>query len=222
MLDTIVETIQQSDPLLVCLVVALILLLEGSGVPVANTTVLLLAGAMAPLIGLPFVVLACAAVGGSVTGCCISYVIGDRGGRRVLLRIMAFFRMKQDKALIVERWFAKAGIWMIFFSRLIPWIRPWACIPAGIARMPFLPFFLAALSGATIWCVTFLAIGWNLGQRWEEALQFVQHYLFPAIGALVLLCSAFGCGMLLVRRYLARKYQTTAEVPVEEHAPLEV
>ncbi|MBO0790132.1 MAG: DedA family protein, partial [Ktedonobacteraceae bacterium] len=173
-MQAITHFVQHSNPLILYIIVALILMLESSGVPIANTTVLLFMGAMASMGRLDHIVLACVALSGSVAGACLAYALGERGGRRALLRVMSFFRVGSDKIEIVEHWFNKSGMWMIFFSRMIPYVRPFACFPAGISRMRFWRFFLAALCGSTIWCIALLTIGWNLGRRWKLALSAIQ------------------------------------------------
>jgi membrane protein DedA with SNARE-associated domain len=180
-----------TSPLLIYLLVAVLLFLESSGVPVVNSTLLLFTGALASLLHLNIWVLATAAIVGSTTGACLAYVIGLLGGRRILLRLLSLFYIDQQKVSVTERWFQQSGIWMIFFSRMIPYVRPFACFPAGISRMPFGRFLVAALTGSIIWCVTMLYIGLALGRRWRFAFHLIQHYTIPTLCALALLIALY-------------------------------
>ncbi|MBE3562071.1 MAG: DedA family protein, partial [Ktedonobacteraceae bacterium] len=191
MMHSVTHFIQHASPLLIYLIVALVLLLESSGVPIANTTLLLFTGAMASLGHLDIVPLTIAAVSGSVAGACLAYFIGERGGRGILRRGAAFLRIDERKLQMVERWFQHSGLWMIFFSRMVPYVRPFACFPAGMSRMPLPQFGFAASAGSFVWCLSVLAVAWSLGNRWRLALHVLQAYTLPAVIGLVLLITAY-------------------------------
>ena len=132
-MQTVTHVLLHTSPLLIYLLVACVLLLESSGIPILNSTLLLFTGALASLGHLHIVDLALFAVTGSVAGACLAYSIGRRGGQQVLLRLALRFHVDTAKVDIVEHWFQRSGAWMIFFSRMLPYVRPFACFPAGIA-----------------------------------------------------------------------------------------
>jgi len=181
MIHAVTHFFLHASPLLIYVIVAVVLMLESSGVPIANNTLLLLTGALASLGHLNIEILAAAAIAGSIAGACLAYWLGVWGGRKAFLRIAAFFRVKADKVEQAEHWFQKSGLWMIFFSRMTPYIRPFACFPAGISEMPFPRFFISASAGSTLWCIVMLAIGWGLGRRWGVALRMMQQYTIPTV-----------------------------------------
>ena len=119
-------------------------------------------------------------------------------------RLASLFRIKPKTVEIAENWFQKAGFWMVFLSRMTPFVRPFACFPAGISRMPVPRFFVAASAGSIIWCIALLSIGWNLGHRWRVAFYFMQRYTLPTVGGVVLLFALYVLVMYLVKRYLGR------------------
>ena len=201
-LNDILHLITNANPLLIYLSVAIFLLLESSAVPIVNTTLLLFSGALVSLGHLNFWVLTIAAILGSISGACLAYVIGIWGGRRLFLRLAGIFRVSEQKVDMAERWFQRTGVWMIFLARIIPYIRPFGCFPAGISRMPFVRFFLAALAGSTLWCIGMLYLGWLLGSRWMIAFDLIKHYTLPAIGALILLIGLYFLINYVVKRYL--------------------
>src|SRR2546421_10800674 len=94
-----------ASPLLLYLLVAVTLLLESSAVPIANTTLLLFTGALASLGHLNIYILAAAAIAGSVTGACLAYFLGLKGGRQLLLHLAARLRVDPQKVSIAEGWF---------------------------------------------------------------------------------------------------------------------
>ncbi len=193
--------IHYTNPLWIYVIVGVFLLLESSGIPIVNSTLLLLTGALASLGHLNIFALAFVSMSGSIAGACLAYVIGWHGGARLLRGAAKRLRIDTRKIQSLEKWFHRAGERMIFLSRIIPYIRPFSCFPAGIARMPFRRFFAAAAGGSVLWCVGMLAIGWNLGHRWKQALYLMQRYTVPVVLVIVLLV----VGYFLVRTTIKRR-----------------
>ncbi len=200
-MNLVFHLIHNTNPLWIYAIVCIFLLLESSGIPIVNSTLLLLTGALASLGHLNIVALAFASISGSIAGACLAYVIGWHGGARLLRGAAKRLRIDTRKIQSLEQWFHRAGARMIFLSRIIPYIRPFSCFPAGIARMPFRRFFAAAASGSVVWCVGVLAIGWNLGYRWRLAFNLMRTYTVPVVAGIVLL----GVGYLLVRAAIKRR-----------------
>lgn len=201
-LDLVFHLIHNTNPLWIYMIVGVFLLFESSGVPIVNSTLLLLTGALASLGHLNIIALAVVSIAASVSGACLAYIIGQHGGGRLLRRAATKLRVDARKIQLLERWFHRAGARMIFFSRIIPYIRPFSCFPAGIARMPFRRFFAAAASGSFVWCVGMLALGWNLGRRWKLALTLMQRYTVPAVLILLALLAIYCVVSITIRRRL--------------------
>ncbi len=204
----IVHVLLHINPLLMYLLVATILLLESSGVPITNNTMLLLMGAMASLGYLNIEMLMVSAFLGSIVGACCAYWIGMRGGRKLVLRLATFFHVNAQKIAVMDSWFQKSGFWMIFFSRMTPFVRPFACFPAGIAHMNFRKFLLAASTGSFLWCVMLPSIGWMLGPRWKVALHLMQRYTVPTIIGVVLLFIIYAVVTNIIKRVIHAKYRS--------------
>jgi membrane protein DedA with SNARE-associated domain len=216
-LNLVYPLIHHTNPLVIYVIVGLVLLLESSGIPIVNSTLLLLTGALASLGHLNIVALAIVAVLGSIGGACIAYVVGWRGGKLLLRRAASRLHIDTQKVQSVEDWFHRSGTRMIFLSRIIPYIRPFSCFPAGMSRMSFRRFFVAALSGSVIWCVGILAIGWNLGRRWRLAFYLMQTYTVPVVLVIVLAVVMYILIKLAIKRRLNARLQaaTDGEVDVE-------
>ena len=206
-MNLVYPLIHHTNPLLIYVIVGVMLLLESSGIPIVNSTLLLLTGALASLGQLDIIVLAFASITGSILGACLAYAIGLKGGARLLHRAATRLPIDTKKIRAVEDWFHRAGARMIFFSRIIPYIRPFSCFPAGISRMPFRRFLAAASSGSVIWCVGVLAIGWNLGRRWRLALHLMQTYTVPVVLVIVLVAAAYFVVRLTIKRRLEARLQ---------------
>jgi len=205
-LNLLIHASHHINPLLLCLFVGVILLLESSGIPILNTSLLLFAGAVASFGHVNIAVLALVAIVGSTAGACLAYLIGARGGELALQRLMSLLRIDPQKIEKANHWFSNAtGARMIFLSRILPYVRPFACFFAGIARMPFRRFFIAALSGSIIWCIAILSVGWSLGRRWREALYLIQTYTLPTIGVIVLALAVYLLARFAINRRLKRQ-----------------
>ena len=190
-MNGLLHLVDHSSALLLCVLVTSFLLLESSGIPLLNSTILLLAGALSSLGHANIFVLMLCATLGSITGACAAYFVGLRGGEEVLFALAARLHIETRKVQNAQQWVANAGARMIFLSRILPYIRPFACFPAGISHMPFRRFFLAALSGSLLWCVSVLVVGWALGRKWKEALYIIQVYTLPVILMMVLVVVVF-------------------------------
>lgn len=217
-MQTVTDFLLHTSPLFIYLIVGVVLLLESSGVPILNSTLLLFTGALVSLNHLNIYYLAVAAVAGSTSGACLAYVIGARGGRRILLRLAELFHVDAQKVTLVERWFQKSGIWMVFFSRMLPYARPFACFPAGITQTNFARFFVSAFAGSLIWCLAMLSLGWSLGRRWEQAVAVLQQYTLPTLAGVALLVALYFFGVRTIKTQLRSRFQPISAEVAEEVA----
>lgn len=206
-MNLVFHLIHDTNPLWIYMLVGVFLLLESSGVPIVNSTLLLLTGALASLGHLNIIALAFVSIVGSVTGACLAYAIGSHGSALVLHRAAARLHIDTRKIRSLQQWFSRAGARMIFFSRIIPYIRPFSCFPAGIAHMPFRRFFAAASSGSIIWCIGMLTLGWNLGRRWKLALYLMQRYTVPVVLGIILVVVAYYLISQVIKRRLDARLQ---------------
>ncbi len=204
-----------ANPILIYLIVAIVLLFESSGVPIANNTLLLLTGALAAQGYLNIWILIPITILGSITGACLAYIIGARSDLRTFLRLTAILRIDQQKVFMTERWFQKAGLWMIFFSRMTPYVRPFACFLGGLTHMSFRRFYLAALGGSIIWCIVILQVGMALGARWHQAMFLMQRYTLHSLFVLLLGIILYFCIVRVVKRYIYHQYVQKEVSPQE-------
>jgi membrane protein DedA with SNARE-associated domain len=201
-LHALMHFFAHASPLLLYSVVAVILALESCGIPIVNTTLLLFAGALASMGHANIWILGLSAVGGSVFGVTLAYLIGLRQGRGILQRISLWFRLDPQHVEIAERWFQRSGVWMVFAGRIVPYVRPFSGFPAGITRTPFLRFFVSATLGSLVWCSAILYVGWSLGKRWDLALNVIQTYTLPAVCVLVVLLVLYAVVTYRVKKIL--------------------
>ena len=155
--------------------ILLAMAIESCCIPLPSEIVMPLAGAMIAsgkiLHGMSFgVSLALVALVGSVgclIGSMIAYGIGYSGGRPLLLKYGRYVLISQHDADKADHFFQKWGSATTFFSRLLPVVRTYISLPAGISKMPFVKFILYTFLGSLPWCLVLAYVGSQLSNHWD-------------------------------------------------------
>lgn len=103
---------------------------------------------------------------GNVIGSLAVYVAGYLGGRSFILKYGKYLLVTVRDVEIADRWFSRYGQAAIFLSRLTPIVRTFISLPAGISRMPLLPFLLYTFVGSYLWAWGLAWGGMKLGEHW--------------------------------------------------------
>ena len=103
---------------------------------------------------------------GDLTGALVAYAIGYYGGRPLVERFGRLVFVRQAELERADKWFDRFGSRAVFICRLLPGIRAFASLPAGVARMHLAVFAGYTAAGAVIWCTAFASIGFALGKNW--------------------------------------------------------
>ena len=140
-----------------------------------------------------------AGVVGNTVGSLASYAIGAYGGRPLVERYGKYVLISAHDLELADRWFARYGEATVFFSRMLPIVRTFISVPAGIARMPLWRFTLFSILGAVPWVMLLVWGGMQLGDHWLE-LKHNLRGLDYLIAAVILL----GVG-LFVWRHVRRR-----------------
>jgi len=124
-----------------------------------------------------------AGAAGCTLGSIIAYSVGAFGGRPLLERYGRYVLIGPHDLDMADRWFKRYGDGTAFFSRLLPVVRTFISLPAGIARMPFAKFVLFSFVGSLIWSAVLAYAGMKLGENWERVRAVMQRfdYLIAAI-----------------------------------------
>lgn len=146
-----------------------------------------------------WIVIFCGALG-DVSGAIIAYGIGYYGGRPLVLRFGKFFFVRHAELERADRWFARFGSRAVLICKLLPGIRAFAALPAGITRMRFWVFVGYTAIGAAIWSTLFATIGYTLGKNWA-----VLEPLFRKFALLLLLLLLGAIGIWLWTHFRAEK-----------------
>jgi membrane protein DedA with SNARE-associated domain len=130
---------------------------------------------------------------GSLVGCTSWYIVGRRIGERRLRAWVEkhgrWITMSNDEIDKVRAWFERRGGSAVFIGRLVPGIRTWISVPAGLHQMSAWPFLLYSAAGTTLWTTILTWAGYWLGSNFrdlEKLLSAVSTAVFVGIGALYL------------------------------------
>lgn len=150
--------------------IILLMALESSFFPFPSEVVMPPAGYLAAQGRLSFALALGAGILGSLLGALFNYYIAVRLGRPLLHRYGRYLLIKEHSLNRAEEFFRRHGEIGTFVGRLVPVIRQYISLPAGLARMSLGRFSLYTAAGAGIWCAILTWIGWFLGQH-AEVLQ---------------------------------------------------
>jgi membrane protein DedA with SNARE-associated domain len=122
----------------------------------------------------------------NVVGSWLAYAVGYYGRVDVLEKHGKKLHIKKSHLEWADRWFEKYGSWTVFLTRMLPIIRTFISLPAGVARMPFWKFTLLTTLGCVPWIFMLTFIGREVGDRWESWKDSL-HYVDYAVAALIVL-----------------------------------
>jgi membrane protein DedA with SNARE-associated domain len=135
----------------------------------------------------------------NLVGSWIAYAVGYYGRIELLEKHGRKLHIKPSHLQWADRWFEKYGSFAVFFSRMLPIIRTFISLPAGVARMPFWKFSALTLAGCVPWIFALTFTGQQVGKNWESWKNSL-HYVDYAVAALIVL----GIAYLAVRWYRRR------------------
>jgi len=145
---------------------------------------------------------------GSALGASIPYWVARLGGRPLVDKLARWARIDPAHITRAENQFQRWGTGLVLVGRVIPGIRTLISIPAGLARMPFLTFFVATFIGAYVWCTLLIGAGYALGHEWTLISQYLKQY-FPYL-------LAGGLAMIAAYVLITRRSFRLAPVRIDE------
>jgi membrane protein DedA with SNARE-associated domain len=125
----------------------------------------------------------------NLIGSWIAYAVGYYG-RLELLERYKVFHVKPEHLALTERWFERWGSWAVFFSRMLPIVRTFISLPAGVARMPFWRFSALTLAGTVPWVLMLTLVGKAARDNWDQWKDRL-HYVDYGMAALIVLAAAY-------------------------------
>jgi len=148
--------------------VVLLMAIESACIPLPSELIMPFAGYLVYEGTMKLFWVATAGAIGCNLGSLIAYEIGCYGGRPLVERYGRWILLGRRELEWADRFFARWGYLAVFIARLLPVIRTFIALPAGIARMPRLRFHVYTFLGSWPWCFGLAWVGMKLGQNWRE------------------------------------------------------
>lgn len=161
------------------------MVLENMNVPIPSEIVLGFAGFLVSQDIFTFWPTVLVGTAAGLAGSLGSYWIGAKGGRAVLLKYGQHMHLSNKKLIAADSWFQRYGGIAVFTGRLLPGIRTFISLPAGIAQYPLPHFILFTIIGTVPWTILLVYVGSVLGANWQTILDY--HYEIVAGSAALVL-----------------------------------
>ncbi len=159
----------------------IMMFLESSFFPFPSEVVMIPAGYLAFKGEMNIYIALLAGIFGSVTGALFNYYLAMKFGRKFLLKYGKYFFLKEDSLDKLEKFFEKHGEISTFNGRLIPGIRQYISLPAGLSRMNVMKFSLFTALGAGIWVLVLAGLGYFLGSNEDVIKEYLHMATFIAL-----------------------------------------
>jgi len=158
--------------------------IESACIPLPSELIMPFAGYLVFQGTMNLVWVATAGAIGCNVGSLVAYEIGCYGGRPLVERYGRWILMGRRELDTADRFFARWGYLAVFVGRLLPVIRTFIALPAGIARMPRVRFHVYTFLGSWPWCFGLAWLGMKLGENWRVIGKYL--HKFDAVIVVVL------------------------------------
>ena len=164
--------------------------IESACIPLPSELIMPFAGYLVYQGAMKLVLVATAGAIGCNLGSLVAYEIGCYGGRPLVERYGRWILMGRRELDWADRFFTRWGYLAVFIARLLPVIRTFIALPAGIARMPRVRFHVYTFLGSWPWCFGLAWLGMKLGENWRGIGKYL--HKFDAV-ILVVLAAGIVC-----------------------------
>jgi membrane protein DedA with SNARE-associated domain len=152
--------------------VALLMAIQSACIPIPSEVIMPLAGYALATTQLKLIILATVASLASNLGSIPAYWVGAKGGRPMVERYGSYVLLSKRDLDRAERYFAKYGSITVLVGRMLPIVRTFIALPAGIARMNQARFHIYTFIGSWPWCYALAYVGMKLGDTWRTDPRF--------------------------------------------------
>lgn len=148
--------------------IALLMAIESACIPLPSEVIMPFSGYLVFKGEMNLWGVAVAGAVGCVLGSWVAYYVGYHGGRPLVMKYGRYMLISHRDIALADRMFERYGDMIIFVGRLLPVIRTFIALPAGISRMPLWRFTVYTFIGSLIWCYALAWIGLKLGENWQS------------------------------------------------------
>ena len=168
--------------------IALLMAIESACIPLPSEIIMPFSGYLVSTGRFDLFLVATAGAIGCNIGSSIAYAVGYYGGRPLVEKWGSYILVSRRDLELVDRFFARFGSITVFICRLLPVVRTFIALPAGIAGMPLVKFHIYTFLGSWPWCFGLAYAGFHLGKAWDSnpELRAFMHRFDAVIIALIL------------------------------------
>ncbi len=164
--------------------IAILMAIESACIPLPSELIMPFAGYLVYEGSMSLFWVATAGAIGCNLGSLVAYEIGHYGGRPLVERYGRWILMGRRELDWADRFFARWGHAAVFIARLLPVVRTFIALPAGVARMPRGKFHTYTFLGSWPWCFVLAWAGMKLGENWRSLGKYF-HQFDVVIGVLI-------------------------------------
>jgi membrane protein DedA with SNARE-associated domain len=187
--------------------VFVLMLFESACIPIPSEVTMLVGGYVVQKGQADFALVVALGVVGNLAGSLLAYGVGRIGGRPMISRFGRYVFLREHDVERAHRWFDRHGQPAVFFSRLLPVLRTFISLPAGVAEMPAGRFAAYTTAGCVPWVALLAWAGYLLGARWQTV---VRYFTWASIVIAVVLIGVIARGVI---RRRGRRRSTIADEP---------
>jgi membrane protein DedA with SNARE-associated domain len=174
--------------------------IESSLIPLPSEIIMIPAGMLARSGQMNYFVVIASGVIGSYVGSLANYILADFCGRPIIIKYGKYFLLPPNKLHKMELFFKKYGGISIFIGRLLPVVRHFISIPAGLAKMNIYTFTMQTIAGSTIWMIILTSVGYYIGNDAEK-----MHTIMPYIKYGIIIIALFLASYYTYKKYIISK-----------------
>ncbi len=164
--------------------IVLLMAIESACIPLPSEVIMPFSGYLVSTGRFNLWAVAVAGALGCNLGSLVAYYVGAWGGRPLVERYGRYALVSRHDLEMADRFFARYGEWAVFIARLLPVVRTFIALPAGISRMNVWRFHLYTFLGSLPWCLVLAYLGLKLGPRYTILREYF-HRFDAALGLLI-------------------------------------
>ena len=164
-----------------------LMILESALIPIPSEIIMPFSGFLSSTSRLDPILVTVSGSLGNLVGSVLTYYLGIKAGRKFILKYGKYILLKKEHLEITENLFERYGDRISFVGRLLPGIRTYVSLPAGIGKTSFTRFVIYTFAGSIVWNSMLTYIGMSLGTNWKN----IDKYSIYLDIASVLLVAAF-------------------------------
>ncbi|MEV9476714.1 DedA family protein [Aliarcobacter butzleri] len=165
----------------------ILMFLESTVFPIPSEVVMIPAGYLAHKGEMNIYIVILLGILGSLGGALFNYYFALKFGRKFLMKYGKYFLVSHESIEKTEKFFKNHGHISTFSGRLIPGLRHYISLPAGLARMNLFVFCLYTTLGATIWVIILTLLGYYIGDNEELVKEYLRYLIVGLLLCLALL-----------------------------------